>query len=195
MRAAPAAVLDANVLFPFQLRNLLLHLAVNGLFEPLWSEQIVDECVRNLRAKSVLTDAQCAHLVGQMRVAFPEAWGTGYEGAADGLVLPDEGDRHVIALAVHHEAEFIITRNAKHFPPEVLRPLGIRPLDPDAFVVRLWRRNGSAVLAAAERHRLSLRRAPLEPERYLDSLRTHAGLTRTALRLAQAGFAATMMPA
>ncbi len=75
MRAAPAAVLDANVLFPFQLRNLLLHLAVDGLFEPLWSERIVDECVRNLRSKAGLADPQCAHLVGQMRIAVPEAWG------------------------------------------------------------------------------------------------------------------------
>jgi hypothetical protein len=194
MQASPAAVLDANVLYPFQLRNLLLHLAVDGLFEPLWSEQIVDECVRNLRSNAGLTDGQCAHLVGQMRVAFPEAWGTGYEGAADGLVLPDEGDRHVMALAAHHEAEFIITRNAKHFPPDLLRPLGIRPLDPDAFVGRLWRRDRQAVLAAAERHRQSLRRAPLTPERYLDSLHTHAGLPRAARRLAAAGFAA-MMPA
>jgi predicted nucleic acid-binding protein len=194
MRAGPAAVLDANVLFPFQLRNLLLHLAVDGLFEPLWSEQIVDECVRNLRARAGLTNPQCAHLVRQMGAAFPEAWGAGYEGAADGLLLPDEGDRHVIALAVHHEAEFIITRNAKHFPPDVLRPLGIRPVDPDAFIGRLWRRDSAAVLAAAERHRRSLKQAPLTPERHLDSLQTHAELPRTARRLAAAGFAA-MLPA
>jgi predicted nucleic acid-binding protein len=192
MRGAPAAVLDANVLFPFQLRNLLLHLAVDGLFEPLWSEQIVDECVRNLRVRAGLTDAQCAHLVEQMRVAFPEAWGEGFDGAAAGLALPDEGDRHVIALAVHQEAEFIVTRNLKHFPSDVLRPLRIRAIDPDEFVVRLWRRNGPAVLCAADRHRLSLRRAPLTPERYLDSLLTHAGLQRTVRRLAAAGFAATL---
>ncbi|HEX2080354.1 MAG TPA: PIN domain-containing protein [Longimicrobium sp.] len=192
MRAAPAAVLDANVLFPFQLRNLLLHLAVDGLFEPLWSEEIVEECVRNLRANAGLAEEQCAHLVGQMRAAFPEAWGTGYEGAADALPLPDEGDRHVVALAVHQEADFIVTRNAKHFPPGLLRPLGIRPIDPDEFVVRLWRRNGPAVLAAAERHRLSLRRQPLGAREYLDSLRGHAGLPRIARRLAVAGFAATM---
>jgi hypothetical protein len=127
-----------------------------------------------------------------MGAAFPEAWGAGYEGAADGLVLPDEGDRHVIALAVHHETEFILTRNAKHFPPDVLRPLGIRPLDPDVFIGRLWRRDAAAVLAAAERHRRSLRHAPLTPERYLDSLHTHAELPRTARRLAAAGFAAMM---
>jgi predicted nucleic acid-binding protein len=195
MPGAPAAVLDANVLFPFQLRNLLLHLAVDGLFQPLWSEQIVDECVRNLRTRAGLEDAQCEHLVGQMRAAFPEAWGEGFDGAADGLVLPDEGDRHVIALAVHQEAEFIVTRNLKHFPANVLRPLRIRAIDPDEFIVRLWRRNGPAVLCAADRHRLSLRRAPLTPERYLESLLTHAGLPRTVRRLAAAGFATTTVAA
>ena len=193
MPGAPAAVLDANVLFPFQLRNLLLHLAVDGLFQPLWSEQIVDECVRNLRSNAGLTDAQCTHLVGQMRAGFPEAWSEGFDGAANRLgPLPDEGDRHVIALAVHQEAEFIVTRNLKHFPSDVLRPLRIRPIDPDEFIVRLWRRNGPAVLCAADRHRLSLRRAPLTPERYLESLLTHAGLPRTVRRLAAAGFAATL---
>lgn len=106
------------------------------------------------------------------------------------LPLPDEGDRHVVALAVHQEAEFIVTRNARHFPPDLLRPLGIRPVDPDEFVVRLWRRNGPAVLAAAERHRLSLRRQPLDAREYLHSLRGHAGLPRTARCLAVAGFAA-----
>jgi predicted nucleic acid-binding protein len=191
MRAA-AAVLDANVLYPFQLRNLLLHLAVDGLFDPLWSEQIVDECVRNLRASAGLAEEQCAHLVGQMRGAFPEAWASGFEGAADGLALPDEGDRHVIALAVHQEADFIVTRNLRHFPGDVLRPRGIRPVDPDEFIVRLWRRNGPAVLCAAERHRLSLRRAPLSAQEYLESLRVHAGLPRTVRRLAMAGFAAMM---
>lgn len=193
MRPGPAAVLDANVLFPFQLRNLLLHLAADGLFEPVWSEQILGECVRNLLAHAGLREEQCAHLVGQMRAAFPEASGTGYERAADGLVLPDEGDRHVIALAAHHEAEFIITRNRKHFPADVLHPLGIWPVDPDDFIVGLWQGDGAAVLAAAERHRLSLRRAPLAPERYLESLRTHAGLPRTADRLAAAGMAAMIL--
>lgn len=187
MSSGPAAVLDTNVLFPFQLRNLLLHLAVDGLYQPLWSWQIMDECVRNLRSAAGLTHVQCEHLVDQMRASFPEAWCTGYESAADGLELPDEGDRHVIALALHQEAEFIVTRNAKHFPPALLRPLGIRPVDPDDFVVRLWRKDEKAVFFAAERHRLSLRRAPLTSERYLDS-RVHAGLPRTAERLAASGF-------
>ena len=46
MRLRPLAVLDANVLYPFQLRNFLLHAAVEDLFDPLWSDEIVDEFSR-----------------------------------------------------------------------------------------------------------------------------------------------------
>ena len=70
------AVLDANVLYPFQLRNLLLWLAQEGLYEPLWSELILDEIQRNLRGKAELTEAQLDHLESQMRQVFPEACGS-----------------------------------------------------------------------------------------------------------------------
>jgi len=37
------AVLDANVLFPFTLRDMLLRAAAEGCFQSSWSEQILDE--------------------------------------------------------------------------------------------------------------------------------------------------------
>jgi hypothetical protein len=36
------AILDANVLFDSYLRDLLLELAVAGIFEPLWTAEILD---------------------------------------------------------------------------------------------------------------------------------------------------------
>ncbi len=128
----PLAVLDANVLFPFQLRNFLLHLAAEELYDPLWSEQIVDEFGRHLLAGGHVTADQVDHLIGQMRRVFGDAWGMGYEHRIDDLVLPDPDDRHVLALAVQYEAEYIITLNWKHFPEPVLPPLGTKALPPDA---------------------------------------------------------------
>ena len=46
--ARPAAVLDANVLYPARLRDLLLRLAIAGLYRALWTERILDECFENL---------------------------------------------------------------------------------------------------------------------------------------------------
>lgn len=41
-------VLDACVLYPAPIRDLLLHMANEGLYRPKWSDQIQDEWVRNL---------------------------------------------------------------------------------------------------------------------------------------------------
>lgn len=142
MPHAPSAVLDANVLFPFQLRDLLLHLAAEEQFHPLWSDEIVADFLRALQRDAGLTEAQCAHLSSQMRKYFPHAWRDGYAGAADGIVLADEGDRHVIALAVHHKAKFIVTPQPPPLP-------GRRP----ASARRRARRSGDV-------HRDPLRRQP-----------------------------------
>lgn len=188
MPHAPSAILDANVLFPFQLRNLLLHLAAEEQFHPLWSDEIVAEFLQALQRDAGLTEAQCAHLSSQMRKYFPHAWRDGYAGAADGIVLADEGDRHVIALAVHHKAKFIVTRNFRHFPADVLRPLGVEPVDPETFIEILFAVSRAAVLRAAELHRTSLRKHPLAPDAYLESLCSRAGLSRIADLLRGAGF-------
>lgn len=177
------AVLDANVLYPFQLRNLLLWLAQEGLYEPLWSELILDEVQRSLRGRAELTEAQLDHLESQMRRAFPEACGSGFHGADQEVQLPDEGDRHVLALSVHYEADVIVTWNTKHFPKAVLADSGLEPIRPPSFLDRLWAMDQERVVRAAEAHRTSLVRDPLAPAAYLGALRTRAGLRRLAQRL------------
>jgi hypothetical protein len=46
-----AVVLDACVLFPNVLRDTMLTLAESELFQPLWSDRILDEVRRNVIAK------------------------------------------------------------------------------------------------------------------------------------------------
>ena len=182
------AVLDTSVLFPAQVRNLLLWLAAGGLYEPLWSEAILEELERNLREDTSMSEEQIAHLLEEMERAFPDAVGRRFEGAADGLTLPDEDDRHVVALAVEYEADMLVTVNTKHFPQAVLRPLGIDRVTPDAFVRRLYRRDRDSVLRAVEEHRLSLVRAPLRRRAYVASLRERGGLSGFAADLEYGGY-------
>ena len=51
MKETPAltAFLDANVLYPALLRNILLRLASQGLFQARWSNQVHDEWMAALR--------------------------------------------------------------------------------------------------------------------------------------------------
>jgi hypothetical protein len=39
---------DANVLYPAELRNLLMHLAMAGLFRAKWSADVHEEWMRSL---------------------------------------------------------------------------------------------------------------------------------------------------
>ena len=69
-----SAVLDANVLFPAPVRDLLLRLAELDLYRPKWTEEIHDEWIRNLLLKrpdikrESLDSAKKA-----MNSAFPDA--------------------------------------------------------------------------------------------------------------------------
>lgn len=92
-------VLDANVLYPFTLRDTLLRAAAAELFQPHWSDEILEEAMRNLISDGVVTDAQAARLRQAMNEAFPEALVHDYAPLVDGLTN-DVKDRHVVAATV-----------------------------------------------------------------------------------------------
>src|SRR5919201_41853 len=73
-----SAILDANVLYPFSLRDTLLRLAELELYTPLWSERILDEMRRNL-VEHRLTDAQAASIEAAMRGVFEDLLDLGVE--------------------------------------------------------------------------------------------------------------------
>lgn len=96
MLSAPfRVVLDANVLFPFTIRDTLLRAAALGMFQAHWSEEILAEATRNLITTGRMNDEQAAHLMAAMRSAFPEAMVQDYEQLIPSM-LNDEKDRHVV---------------------------------------------------------------------------------------------------
>jgi len=62
--------------------------------------------------------------------------------------LPDEEDRHVLAAALAAEATVLCTSNIKHFPAEVVAPLGFEVLTPDELLSRLVTEYEPQMLAA-----------------------------------------------
>ena len=107
-------VLDANVLFPFTLRDTLLRAAQAGLFQVYWSDEILDEAARNLVARGRITAEQAERLTTAIRGAFPEAVVTGHEPLI--AAMPNEPkDRHVVAVAVKAGAQVIVTSNLRDF--------------------------------------------------------------------------------
>jgi predicted nucleic acid-binding protein len=183
MDARPVAVYDANVLYPAQLRDLLLRLAVNDLVRPHWSDEIHDEWTRNVHAdRPSVTWEDLEYTRGEMERAFPDASVDGYQDHIDTLSLPDPDDRHVLAAAIEVGADYIVTFVLGDFPAAQLDPHGVEVVDPDSFACLLMDRDLEGVLGVAAEHRGSLRKPPLGAGEYLEALR-NAGLEVAAERL------------
>ena len=169
--AGPTALLDANVLYPAGLRDLLLRLADRYLFAPVWSADIHAEWMRSLLADRPDIDAGVLDRTRDvMDGHFPDAVVTGHESIAAGLDLPDPGDRHVLAAAIHGGADMIVTRNLRDFPADRLAPHALAACHPDAFIAGLFEIDPDAVIAAVRGHRAALRHPPRSARDHLAAL-------------------------
>jgi predicted nucleic acid-binding protein len=176
------ALLDANVLYPAPLRDLLLQLAFAGLFQARWSAVIDDEWRRNLLIARPELAVQIALTQEVMHRAIPDALVTGYEARIADLSLPDPDDRHVLAAAITAAADVIVTFNLNDFPPAALAPYGVEAQHPDAFLRSFIAAMPYQVLEGV-RHCLSrLTRPPIDADTYLKIMR-RIGLLETALFL------------
>lgn len=171
MSRRPAVVLDANTLIPIRLASTLLWLAEAGLFQPLWSDRILNEVERNL-PKLGLNSQQAARRVGSMRDAF------GAESLVDGFdeliseMTCDPKDAHVLAAAVHDEADVLVTFNLKDFPAESADPHGIEVLHPDSFLTQLLTDSPTSVIDALEAGVQDLRKPPETMNAWLAGIAT-----------------------
>jgi predicted nucleic acid-binding protein len=164
------AVLDASVLFRGGVRDFLLWVAEAGAFSPVWSDMIHDEWMRNRRAKFGDPNSRLEHARREMERAFPGANFDPDRKALMSVFLPDPDDVHVLATAVAAEANAIVTYNERHFPREILGPLGLRAETPDFFCTRLIRDNPLPVVEGARLHRASLKNPAFARRNYLDHL-------------------------
>ena len=95
------AVLDACVLVPSALRDVLLEIAVRKVYRPLWSEKIEEEVERTILRLHALrgkdegeSRGYVKRLRRQMNLALPDAQVQDWETLLPSVPgLPDPGDR------------------------------------------------------------------------------------------------------
>lgn len=143
-----AAVLDANVLFPTILREILTDLAQAGLYRALWSERILSEWRHAAARLGPDQDAVAGAEIALLRLRFPEAVQPDDGDAAIDLDFPDDADRHVVESALAAGAQLVITANLRDFPQDLMAGLGLRAMHPDAFLLDLHRTDPVAVATA-----------------------------------------------
>lgn len=179
------ALLDANVLYPAPMRDVLMQLAVTDLFKAKWSEDIhrewIDALMRNEPHRDRATLERTRDLMNQ---ATRDCLVTGYETLIPSLDLPDPNDRHVLAAAIIGRCDVLVTQNLKDFPEDALEPLGIETQHPDDFLGNHLALAPGLFCSALRKVRARLKNPPYSAEDYLATL-TQQGLVATASELEQ----------
>jgi hypothetical protein len=139
-------VLDANVLAPALVCDLLLRLAEEPrLYSPRWTAQILDE-VRRVQVGKLGWPAHLAeYWREEVTSAFPEALVSGYESLIEGCTN-HPGDRHVAAAGAHIRAAGIVTFNVRHFSSSALHPLGLEAIHPSDLLCGFLEQDPGAVM-------------------------------------------------
>ena len=177
------ALLDACVLYPAPLRDLLLRVASEGLYQPRWTEEIHEEWIRNVIAdRPDLSRGQLERTRELMNIAIPDCLVSEYEGLIEELSLPDPRDRHVLAASIQCQAQLIVTINLKDFPSAVLTGYDIVAQHPDLFLSNLIGIYPSEVTSAALGQWRALKNPPKTRDEFLGVLERQ-GLIRTVASL------------
>jgi predicted nucleic acid-binding protein len=174
--------LDACVLFPTVMREVLLAVAAQGLFTPLWSDRILGEWQRAAARFGPAAEAEALVAIARAKDGFPMARVKPQAGLEARLHLPDENDIHVLATAIAGHADAIVTLNAKDFPRGTLQAEGLTRRDPDGLLWELWSHHPEQVETALERVRATASTLSGE-EKALKPLLKRAKLTRLARAL------------
>ena len=165
------ALIDACVLYPAPIRDLILQLATTGLFRARWTNRIHDEWIGSvLRDRPDLTLERLARTRELMDAAAEDCLVAGYEHLIDSVMLPDPDDRHVVAAAFHARADAIVTYNLKDFPAEALARFDIEAIHPDDFLNFQLDLDEASVLISAQRCRSRLKNPEIPVADYLDRL-------------------------
>jgi len=182
---AYTALLDANVLYPAPVRDVLLQLATTGIYRARWSADIHREWIEALLREEPHRDRLALQRTRDlMDAAVPDCLITGYGGLVPALSLPDPDDRHVLAAAIVGRCDVIVTRNLRDFPESALTPYAIEAQDPDEFLHNHLSLAPGHFCSVIRTVRARLQNPPYGVNQYLDSL-TKQGLVATAAELRQ----------
>ncbi|MBY5932835.1 PIN domain-containing protein [Tateyamaria omphalii] len=151
-------LIDANVLYPTVMREVVLGVAAAGVFEPQWSDRILEEWARAAARLGPEGEAQARGEIAMLSARWGRA-NVRYAPELEArLWLPDPADVHVLAAAIAGSSDIILTSNAKDFPRNILAEEGLSRADPDGFLLGCFEAQpeavshaGHAVLAEARR--------------------------------------------
>jgi len=135
------ALFDANVLYSVYLRDVIAESGISRMFDPLWSNHILDETERALMRRLPKAGENFHRIRTLLHETFPDSLVnvTSTNDVDFGCLDPD--DNLIVAAAVIGKADALVTFNIKHFPSDLSQRLGITVTTPDHFLTSVFMEN------------------------------------------------------
>lgn len=143
-------LIDACVLYPTVMREVLIGVAAKGLFEPLWSARILEEWARAVARLGDGFEDVARGEIALLKAGWPKAEVSYSPDVEAGLYLPDPDDTHVLAAAIAGKADILLTMNLKDFPTRALSEQGVVRRDPDSLLREMFEEDPVTVAQVAE---------------------------------------------
>ncbi|MCK0138877.1 PIN domain-containing protein [Aliiroseovarius sp. F47248L] len=144
-------LIDACVLYPTVMREMVLGAAQEGFFTPLWSPRILEEWARAAAKLGPDQESVARAEIALLRDRWPDAGIQPRDGDLRRLWLPDENDIHVLAAAIAGGADVLLTMNNADFPRHTLAEEGLRRESPDPFLCIFLDQNPDGMCRVADR--------------------------------------------
>uniref|UniRef100_UPI0039F01113 PIN domain-containing protein n=1 Tax=Bordetella sputigena TaxID=1416810 RepID=UPI0039F01113 len=155
------------------LRGLLLRLARDDVFAPIWSARIGEEWIRNAARLWKVPPEEVTRLWDDMQREFPDADAGNVQPYETGLRYSDPKDLHVIAAGLAKRARsalqrppavLVMTWNLKDFNRSEMRRLGLNVFDPDRLLSQWWAASPRALRLALQGTAADVATVGREPE-------------------------------
>jgi hypothetical protein len=162
------AFLDANVIRGQQTTDILLSLAGQRVFEPRWTQNVIDEMRRNRPPE--LSEAAIDKRITMMNKAFPRAMTEEPPQGLQERMQADPKDKHVLAGAVHSESDVLVTDNLKDFDAPTSGPDAMRVESLNQFLNRKLEEDPQRVQAGLQDMLSRYKRDPRTMSALIDTM-------------------------
>jgi predicted nucleic acid-binding protein len=146
------AFLDACVLYPFSLRDVLIQFSVEGMFQAKWSTQVQSEVIKNVEKYHPTISGRLTRTFQLMEMAVPDFHA---EPSQETIALVSESstdpkDVEILAAAIDGACTHLVTSNIKDFDIAYGLGRGVAVIHPDEFLEKLIEYNLESAKAGFE---------------------------------------------
>lgn len=178
------AFLDACVLYPYSIRDILIQFAVDDFYQAKWSIKVEEEMTRNIEKNNPHLKGKLSKTVQLMRAAVPDYLANATTETIDKVKKSktDTKDVEILAAAIDSGCTHLITANLKDFDTEFASKHGVEIIHPDKFLSEFADQNLKQSVESLTTIVRRLKNPPRSKEDYCNALKKN-GLVNLAKKL------------